>query len=97
MEIAEGQIESRLPSVYTRLNSLDEIPGSEFDKGEISGIKLFQVLPRNFVDELENEIDEIEKELSYESGERERDTDASDRDGASGDRGSGRDTFEPPV
>ena len=97
MEIAEGQIENRLPSVYTRLNSLDEIPGSEFDKGEISGIKLFQRLPDNFVAELENEINEMEKELSYDEGERTTDADASDGDGASGDRGGRGESFEPAI
>jgi len=95
MEIAEGQITNRMPSIFTRLNSLLEITGAEFDKGEVSGIKLFQALPSNYINDLEESITQMEEELEFDDDERERPDD--NRSGTDGDTGSDDGGFEPAV
>ncbi len=94
VEIADGQIENRMPSVFTRLDSLLEVTGSEFDKGEISGIKLFQALPSNYINDLEESISKMEEELEFDDDERERPDEGRTDSGADSGTDGG---FEPAI
>ena len=94
MEIAEGQVELRLPAVLDKLDNLLEATGQEYEKGVIQGIKLFSQLPGIQIESLEQDINLAEKELENEPGDRT----VSGRAGTStsGGDASGGD-FEPPI
>jgi len=73
MEIAQGQLQLRLPAVLTKTENILEIVGKEFDKGVISGIELFCSLPAIRAEALKQDIATVEKELGYAAGERTND------------------------
>lgn len=93
VEYAEGQIESRTPGIFTKLDNLLEIVGQEFEKGEVSGIMLFKKIPELVIADLEEKIVEFEKELGYARGESTRDDGGDDR----GTDDGGGELFQPPV
>ena len=86
--LAEQQITNRMPSILTRTESLLEVTGSEFDKGEIAGIQLFRQIAGITIQSLEEEIEQLEKDLSYDDGE---------RTGVDGDGDATDGEFEPAV
>ena len=90
MEVADGQLETRMPSVLEKVDNLLMVTGKEFEKGEMAGINLFMQLPGIAVESLTADIDTLEKELDYGDGSR-----------TSGDPGDGdRDTgslYEPAA
>ncbi len=68
MKIAEDQLDARIGAVLlTPLNGLDETLKQEFEKGEISGIKLFVKMTDIQIQTLKEEIeDKLTKEQSNE-------------------------------
>lgn len=96
MTFAQEQVKLRTPGVLGRMNSLFDIVGQEFDKGEISGIHLFCNLPAVRVESLEQDILGIEEELGY---DRDSETSGGDGGGSSSiSEGAGGDgEFEPPT
>lgn len=59
MGVADAQIATRGNFVYNPIESSGEVYKQEFAKGEISGIKLFQLLPLNHLEQLESQKREI--------------------------------------
>ena len=97
MEFAKEQVALRTPGVLGRMDTLFELSGQEFDKGEISGIHLFCNLPAVRVESLEQDILGIEEELGYDRSEH---TDNGNNGGSSSvSRRTGSDggEFEPPT
>lgn len=90
MRTADEQIKLRIPSALGKLDSLLDVTRSEYEKGEISGIELFKLLPSIRMEALAQDIDELEKELNYDSGERTSSDDGTGSGDSSGD-------FQPPV
>lgn len=70
MEIADGQMKLRMPSVLGKTENLLELPGKEYEKGEIAGIELFTRLPEIAIEGLKQDINELEEKLGYVEGER---------------------------
>ena len=83
LDYAEGQVGNRLPAVLTKLETIADIIGQEFEKGEIAGIQLFSRIPDIVCKDLEENIEALEKELGYVEGERTKDSSSGD----SGERG----------
>lgn len=92
-EYAEGQVQNRLAGVLGKLDNILLLGEQEFEKGEISGIKLFQLIPSTVIADLEERIVELEEELEY--GEHERTRDRRKPDSGVDEHGDG--LFEPPV
>jgi hypothetical protein len=88
MEIADGQIATRMPVVMKPLTNLLEVGTQEFEKGEASGIKRFCGLPEFRISELKGEIDRLNEEM-----EDERELETSPAAGGASDDGG---DFERP-
>lgn len=58
MEYAESQIQNRLGLVLRPVETLNDVPASEFAKGEIAGIKLFTKFADILIRTLTEQIDE---------------------------------------
>jgi hypothetical protein len=92
LEYAKGQIESRSPGIFTKLENILLVTAQEFEKGEVAGIQLFSKIPGIVIADLEEKIVAFEKELGYATGERTRDDGSDDR---GTDDGGG--LYEPPI
>lgn len=92
-EIAKTQITNRYPSALGRLDNFLDLPGQEFDKGEISGIELFRRIPSVRVESLEEDIQNLEEQLQYDRNERTSPDGTEDGD----DFGDTSGDFEPPI
>ena len=75
MTVADGQLTNRLPSILAKTENFLELPGKEYEKGEVSGINLFMKLPEVVIEGLRAEIKHLEEQLGYDEAER---TDGSD-------------------
>ena len=93
MEVAQGQIDNRFPSVLKPLDSLLEITKREHELGEMSGIKLFTLMTDARITSLEEDISKIEEELGYDDAERTGHSASGDSGSDEGDRGD----FEPST
>jgi hypothetical protein len=70
LEIADGQLKNRMPAALSKTENLLELPGKEYEKGEIAGIDLFMRLPDIAIEGLKEDIKELEEKLGYVEGER---------------------------
>jgi len=95
LEYAEGQVGNRIPTALGKLETLLDITGQEYEKGEIAGIQLFVQIPGIVQRDLEEKIYELEKELGYDGAEQTGRTDDGSGSGNGGEGGTG--LFEPPV
>ena len=63
LELAAAQVKGREPALFTPLDSILDMPKSEFLKGEISGIRLFMQIVSIRIEILEEEIGRQLEEL----------------------------------
>ncbi len=92
MLIAQQQLQLRLPGVLRKLDSMDDIPGQEFEKGVVAGIELFCALPGVRVEALKVDIAQLDEEIEDAGGET-RIEGGDDGSGSAGDDGE----FEGPA
>lgn len=85
MEIADGQLKNRMPSILEKTENFLELPGKEYEKGEMAGINLFTRLPGIAIEGLEQDIKQLEGQIDATG--RDRSTDDGSTDG-------GDDTFD---